>query len=136
MKQSTVFQLKLPSNYCFSDPKLYLYHEIVVKHTHTPTPCSFSSHFDPLFLFPENISLENALPLPKCIFAFIYLFIYLYYFVSGVCGVIEQKDEGPRPTDSPCGAQTQPGQAGLCEWVTSLLSCWLLPVLSNLSNAY
>ncbi|KAI7809639.1 E3 ubiquitin-protein ligase RNF31 isoform X2 [Triplophysa rosa] len=34
---------------------------------------------------------------------------------TGVCGVIEQKDEGPRPTDSACGAQTQPGQAGLCE---------------------
>ncbi|XP_051984117.1 E3 ubiquitin-protein ligase RNF31-like [Xyrauchen texanus] len=33
----------------------------------------------------------------------------------GVCGVIEQKDEGPCPTDSACGAQTQPGQAGLCE---------------------
>ncbi|KAG9278422.1 E3 ubiquitin-protein ligase RNF31 isoform X1 [Astyanax mexicanus] len=34
---------------------------------------------------------------------------------TGVCGVIEQKDEGPRQTDSACGAQTQPGQAGLCE---------------------
>lgn len=34
---------------------------------------------------------------------------------TGVCGVIEQKDEGPQPTDSACGAQTQPGQAGLCE---------------------
>uniref|UniRef100_A0A8C1QU50 RBR-type E3 ubiquitin transferase n=1 Tax=Cyprinus carpio TaxID=7962 RepID=A0A8C1QU50_CYPCA len=34
---------------------------------------------------------------------------------TGVCGVIEQKDEGTRQTDSPCGAQTQPGQAGLCE---------------------
>ncbi|XP_073689045.1 E3 ubiquitin-protein ligase RNF31-like, partial [Garra rufa] len=32
-----------------------------------------------------------------------------------VCGVSEQKDEGSRQTDSPCGAQTQPGQAGLCE---------------------
>uniref|UniRef100_A0A8C1WKG6 RBR-type E3 ubiquitin transferase n=1 Tax=Cyprinus carpio TaxID=7962 RepID=A0A8C1WKG6_CYPCA len=36
-------------------------------------------------------------------------------FNTGVCGVIEQKDEGTRQTDSPCGAQTQPGQAGLCE---------------------
>uniref|UniRef100_A0A4W4HKN0 RBR-type E3 ubiquitin transferase n=1 Tax=Electrophorus electricus TaxID=8005 RepID=A0A4W4HKN0_ELEEL len=32
-----------------------------------------------------------------------------------VCGVIEQKDEGARQTDSACGAQSQPGQAGLCE---------------------
>ncbi|TRY84124.1 hypothetical protein DNTS_026030 [Danionella cerebrum] len=46
---------------------------------------------------------------------------------TGVCGVIEQKDEGPRPTDSPCGAQTQPGQAGLCdkhyrEYLVSLIN--------------
>ncbi|KAL7842869.1 hypothetical protein SRHO_G00245580 [Serrasalmus rhombeus] len=34
---------------------------------------------------------------------------------TGVCGVIEQKDEGAHQTDSACGAQTQPGQAGLCE---------------------
>ncbi|KAK1790163.1 hypothetical protein P4O66_014085 [Electrophorus voltai] len=34
---------------------------------------------------------------------------------TGVCGVIEQKDEGARQTDSACGAQSQPGQAGLCE---------------------
>ena len=33
----------------------------------------------------------------------------------GLCGVIEQKDEGAQQTDSACGAQTQPGQAGLCE---------------------
>lgn len=105
-------------------PRLYLYHEIVVKHTHTPTPYSFISHSVPL-LFTENISLETCL-FPKCILAL---------FASGVCGVIEQKDEGPRPTDSPCGAQTQPGQAGLCEWVTWLLPCWLFPVLSNLSNS-
>lgn len=44
-----------------------------------------------------------------------------------MCGVIEQKDEGPRPTDSPCGAQTQPGQAGLCdkhyrEYLVSLIN--------------
>uniref|UniRef100_A0A3B4X4C7 E3 ubiquitin-protein ligase RNF31-like n=1 Tax=Seriola lalandi dorsalis TaxID=1841481 RepID=A0A3B4X4C7_SERLL len=31
------------------------------------------------------------------------------------CGVMEQKDEGGQQTDSPCGIQTQPGQAGLCE---------------------
>ncbi|XP_053507578.1 E3 ubiquitin-protein ligase RNF31 isoform X2 [Ictalurus furcatus] len=34
---------------------------------------------------------------------------------TGVCGVIEQKDDGTRQTDSACGAQTQPDQAGLCE---------------------
>ncbi|KAI5093130.1 E3 ubiquitin-protein ligase RNF31 [Silurus meridionalis] len=34
---------------------------------------------------------------------------------TGVCGVIEQKDDGTCQTDSACGAQTQPGQAGLCE---------------------
>ncbi|XP_069562925.1 E3 ubiquitin-protein ligase RNF31-like [Brachyistius frenatus] len=31
------------------------------------------------------------------------------------CGVMEQKDEGGEPADSPCGIPTQPGQAGLCE---------------------
>ncbi|KAG7524316.1 hypothetical protein JOB18_010307 [Solea senegalensis] len=31
------------------------------------------------------------------------------------CGVMEQKDEGGEQTDSPCGLQTQLGQAGLCE---------------------
>ncbi|XP_028834240.1 E3 ubiquitin-protein ligase RNF31 isoform X2 [Denticeps clupeoides] len=34
---------------------------------------------------------------------------------AGLCGVIEQKDEGTHQTDSACGAQTRPGQAGLCE---------------------
>ncbi|KAF7642993.1 hypothetical protein LDENG_00246670 [Lucifuga dentata] len=34
---------------------------------------------------------------------------------TGVCGVIEQKDEGGQQPDSACGAQTQPGHAGLCE---------------------
>uniref|UniRef100_A0A673MGN5 E3 ubiquitin-protein ligase RNF31-like n=1 Tax=Sinocyclocheilus rhinocerous TaxID=307959 RepID=A0A673MGN5_9TELE len=29
--------------------------------------------------------------------------------------LLQQKDEGTLQTDSPCGAQTQPGQAGLCE---------------------
>lgn len=28
---------------------------------------------------------------------------------------MEQKDEGGQQIDSPCGLQTQPGQAGLCE---------------------
>ena len=35
----------------------------------------------------------------------------------GLCGVIEQKDEGGQQPDSACGAQTQPGHAGLCEYV-------------------
>ncbi|KAM7401442.1 hypothetical protein PAMA_005581 [Pampus argenteus] len=34
---------------------------------------------------------------------------------TGMCGVIEQKDEGGQQPDSACGAQTQPGHAGLCE---------------------
>ncbi|KAK5877965.1 hypothetical protein CesoFtcFv8_025422 [Champsocephalus esox] len=34
---------------------------------------------------------------------------------TDVCGVMEQKDEAGQPIDSPCGHQTQPGQAGLCE---------------------
>ncbi|XP_072296664.1 E3 ubiquitin-protein ligase RNF31 [Eucyclogobius newberryi] len=34
---------------------------------------------------------------------------------TGQCGVLEQKDEGGQQSDSACGAQTQPGHAGLCE---------------------
>lgn len=34
---------------------------------------------------------------------------------SDACCVMEQKDEGGVHVDSPCGIQTQPGQAGLCE---------------------
>ncbi|XP_071340705.1 E3 ubiquitin-protein ligase RNF31-like [Trachinotus anak] len=34
---------------------------------------------------------------------------------TDTCGVMEQKDEGGQQIDSPCGIQTQPGQAGLCE---------------------
>ncbi|XP_061586901.1 E3 ubiquitin-protein ligase RNF31-like [Cololabis saira] len=34
---------------------------------------------------------------------------------TGLCGVIEQKDEGAQQSDSACGAQTQPGHAALCE---------------------
>ncbi|XP_075935014.1 E3 ubiquitin-protein ligase RNF31 [Anarhichas minor] len=34
---------------------------------------------------------------------------------TGLCGVVEQKDEGGQQPDSACGAQTQPGHAGLCE---------------------
>uniref|UniRef100_H3DLA4 RBR-type E3 ubiquitin transferase n=1 Tax=Tetraodon nigroviridis TaxID=99883 RepID=H3DLA4_TETNG len=34
---------------------------------------------------------------------------------AGLCGVIEQKDEGGQQSDTACGAQTQPGHAGLCE---------------------
>lgn len=52
-------------------PRLYLYHEIVVKHTHTPTPYSFISHSVPL-LFTENISLKNCLSpqMHPCFFFF------------------------------------------------------------------
>lgn len=39
------------------------------------------------------------------------------------CGVMEQKDEGGEQTDSPCGIQTQPEQAGLCEWVSHTVAC-------------
>ncbi|XP_051943683.1 E3 ubiquitin-protein ligase RNF31 isoform X2 [Hippocampus zosterae] len=34
---------------------------------------------------------------------------------TGLCGVIEQKDDGGQQPDSACGAQTQTGHAGLCE---------------------
>ncbi|XP_061777297.1 E3 ubiquitin-protein ligase RNF31-like [Nerophis ophidion] len=34
---------------------------------------------------------------------------------TDACGVMEQKDEGGQQIDSPCGGQSQPGQAGLCE---------------------
>ncbi|XP_068200092.1 E3 ubiquitin-protein ligase RNF31 [Antennarius striatus] len=34
---------------------------------------------------------------------------------TDACCVMEQKDEGGQQIDSPCGVQTQPGQAGLCE---------------------
>ncbi|XP_061746510.1 E3 ubiquitin-protein ligase RNF31 isoform X2 [Nerophis ophidion] len=34
---------------------------------------------------------------------------------TGLCGVIEQKDDGGQQADSACGAHTQPGHAGLCE---------------------
>ncbi|XP_034038916.1 E3 ubiquitin-protein ligase RNF31 isoform X2 [Thalassophryne amazonica] len=34
---------------------------------------------------------------------------------TDLCGVIEQKDEGGQQPDVACGAQTQPGHAGLCE---------------------
>lgn len=37
-------------------------------------------------------------------------------FLPGLCGVIEQKDEGGQQPDTACGAQTQPGHAGLCEY--------------------
>ncbi|XP_041824210.1 E3 ubiquitin-protein ligase RNF31-like [Melanotaenia boesemani] len=34
---------------------------------------------------------------------------------TDACGVMEQKDEDGQQVDSPCGVQTHPGQAGLCE---------------------
>uniref|UniRef100_A0A674DW48 E3 ubiquitin-protein ligase RNF31-like n=1 Tax=Salmo trutta TaxID=8032 RepID=A0A674DW48_SALTR len=42
-------------------------------------------------------------------------YIIFFLSISGLCGVIEQKDESGQQTDSACGAQTQPGHAGLCE---------------------
>lgn len=42
-------------------------------------------------------------------------------FLSGLCGVIEQKDEGGQQPDTACGAQTQPGHAGLCEYDAAIL---------------
>uniref|UniRef100_A0A3P9LPM8 RING-type domain-containing protein n=1 Tax=Oryzias latipes TaxID=8090 RepID=A0A3P9LPM8_ORYLA len=46
---------------------------------------------------------------------------------ADACGVMEQKDEGGQQVDSPCGVQTQPGQAGLCdkhyrEYLVSLIN--------------
>lgn len=48
---------------------------------------------------------------------------------SGLCGVIEQKDEGGQQPDSACGAQTQPGHAGLCEYdgFISIICSYLQP---------
>ncbi|XP_042338927.1 E3 ubiquitin-protein ligase RNF31-like, partial [Plectropomus leopardus] len=34
---------------------------------------------------------------------------------TDACCVMEQKDEAGQQIDSPCGLQTEPGQAGLCE---------------------
>ncbi|KAM9718674.1 LOW QUALITY PROTEIN: E3 ubiquitin-protein ligase RNF31 [Menidia menidia] len=47
---------------------------------------------------------------------------------TGLCGVIEQKDEGGQQSDLACGAQTQPGHAALCEkhyreYLVSLINC-------------
>ncbi|XP_063062600.1 E3 ubiquitin-protein ligase RNF31-like [Engraulis encrasicolus] len=46
---------------------------------------------------------------------------------AGTCGVMEQKDEAGQHVDSPCGIQTQPDQAGLCdkhyrEYLVSLIN--------------
>uniref|UniRef100_A0A4W6DUP9 Ring finger protein 31 n=1 Tax=Lates calcarifer TaxID=8187 RepID=A0A4W6DUP9_LATCA len=41
--------------------------------------------------------------------------VHTYTHTQSLCGVIEQKDEGGQQPDSACGAQTQPGHAGLCE---------------------
>ncbi|KAL2085337.1 hypothetical protein ACEWY4_018657 [Coilia grayii] len=46
---------------------------------------------------------------------------------TGTCGVMEQKDEAGQHVDSPCGIQTQPEQAGLCdkhyrEYLVSLIN--------------
>ncbi|XP_024135802.1 E3 ubiquitin-protein ligase RNF31 isoform X1 [Oryzias melastigma] len=46
---------------------------------------------------------------------------------TDACSVMEQKDEAGQQVDSPCGIQTQPGQAGLCdkhyrEYLVSLIN--------------
>ncbi|KAK6299661.1 hypothetical protein J4Q44_G00296940 [Coregonus suidteri] len=46
---------------------------------------------------------------------------------TDACGVMEQKDDGGQQIDSPCGVQTQPGHAGLCdkhyrEYLVSLIN--------------
>uniref|UniRef100_A0A3B4H476 E3 ubiquitin-protein ligase RNF31-like n=1 Tax=Pundamilia nyererei TaxID=303518 RepID=A0A3B4H476_9CICH len=46
---------------------------------------------------------------------FFYIFKWVPLFLLDLCGVIEQKDEGGQQSDAACGAQTQPGHAGLCE---------------------
>lgn len=47
---------------------------------------------------------------------FFYIFKWVPLFLLDLCGVIEQKDEGGQQSDAACGAQTQPGHAGLCEY--------------------
>lgn len=72
-----------------------------------------------LLLF-HFLSLFNFRPFALCLSSFIFSF-------SGLCGVIEQKDEGGQQPDSACGAQTQPGHAGLCEYdaLFSIIYSWL-----------
>lgn len=70
------------------------------------TACAFSSvcffyYRFLLFFFFKRLSSE---------------FVSHLVFLSGLCGVIEQKDEGGQQPDTACGAQTQPGHAGLCEY--------------------
>lgn len=55
-----------------------------------------------------------------------FLFLHLPSVFPGLCGVIEQKDEGGQQPDSACGAQTQPGHAGLCEYDGFIQYCFLL----------
>lgn len=70
-------------------------HLIFEKDLHLSVNLSFLNSLFPLsFVFP-------SLPCP---------------LLSGLCGVIEQKDEGGQQADSACGAQTQTGHAGLCEY--------------------
>lgn len=80
--------------------------------------------------FSRSVALALLQPVHLTASAFYYsLFIYLFVierlssefashpaFLSGLCGVIEQKDEGGQQPDTACGAQTQPGHAGLCEY--------------------
>lgn len=63
-----------------------------------------------------------------CLRLFYYLCLLSFFCLcfSGLCGVIEQKDEGGQQPDSACGAQTQQGYAGLCEYDGFNLSNLLL----------
>uniref|UniRef100_A0A3Q3LZ80 RING-type domain-containing protein n=1 Tax=Mastacembelus armatus TaxID=205130 RepID=A0A3Q3LZ80_9TELE len=72
-------------------------------HAHHPRDCLFYLRD----WEPSRLQVLLYL-LPPCSFSFFLSFL-------GLCGVIEQKDEGGQQPDSACGAQTQPGHAGLCE---------------------
>lgn len=73
--------------------------------------------------FSRSVALALLQPVHLTVFAFIIGFFFFFssefvshlVFLSGLCGVIEQKDEGGQQPDTACGAQTQPGHAGLCE---------------------
>ncbi|XP_066578956.1 E3 ubiquitin-protein ligase RNF31 isoform X2 [Amia ocellicauda] len=74
-------------------------------HAHHPRDCFFYLRdWDPtrLQILLQNNNVEfNTEPPPGS--------------QAGQCGVMEQKEEGARLLDAPCGAQSQRGQAGLCE---------------------
>lgn len=76
--------------------------------------------------FSSSLVLPLLQPVHLTAFAFYSSFFFLSFLwislstcflvLSGLCGVIEQKDEGGQQPDTACGAQTQPGHAGLCEY--------------------